>query len=168
MATRLGDVRSAVRALRATDSGLPGQGLRFALAGAIVTVVYVGATTLLSQVLGVRFQIALATGFGVSLMVHFTLQRTFVWAHHEDFALALGHQVGRYLAAAAAQYGVTATSSALLPSALGVSTEGVYVATVAVVISANFLVFRHSIFHARGGEPDAERAAASPASGLDH
>ena len=50
------------------------------------------------------------------------------------------------------QYGVTAASTGLLPSALGVSAEIVYLATVAVVLSSNFLVFRHGIFHAKAGE----------------
>lgn len=72
-----------------------------------------------------------------------------MWVHHTEFALAIHHQIGRYLAAAAVQYGVTAASTSLVPSPLGVSTEIVYVATVAIVISTNFLVFRHGIFHAQ-------------------
>ena len=135
--------------LRTPDSGLLGQGVRFALAGSVVTVVYVGTTTLLAEVAGLRFEVALALGFGVALIVHFTLQRLFVWTHHEEFALPWHRQAGRYLVLAGAQYGVTAASNALLPEALGVSTELVYLATVVVVLSVNFLVFRHSIFHAK-------------------
>jgi putative flippase GtrA len=122
--------------------------VRFALAGGTVALVYLVTTTVLADVVGMQFQIALAIGFSVGLMVHFTLQRLFVWTHHEEFALPLHHQVGRYLAAAAVQYGVTAAATALLPRALGVPTEIVYLATVAVVLSTNFLVFRHGIFHA--------------------
>lgn len=135
--------------LRRPEAGIAGQGARFALAGATVMAVYVGSTTLLSSIVGLPFQYALAIGYCAGLVVHFTLQRRFVWAHGENFALGLRGQATRYLVAAAAQYGVTAASTALLPAALGLPTEAVYLATVAVVVSTNFLVFRHGIFHAR-------------------
>ncbi len=131
--------------------------MRFAVAGGSVAVVYLLTTTLLADVVGLPFQLALGIGFCFSIAVHFSLQRLFVWTHHEEFALPIHHQVGRYLAAAAVQYGITAASTSLVPSALGVPTEIVYVATVAVVISMNFLVFRHGIFHAKEiGAPEVE------------
>jgi hypothetical protein len=52
------------------------------------------------------------------------------------------------------QYGVTAASTGLLPSALGIPAEIVYLATVAVVLSSNFLVFRHGIFHSKPAMTD--------------
>jgi putative flippase GtrA len=133
--------------------------VRFALAGGTVALVYVTTTILLSEVAGVRFQLALAIGFSVALIVHFTLQRLFVWTHHEEFALPLHHQAGRYLIAAGVQYGVTAASTALLPAALGVSSEIVYLATVAVLLGINFLVFRHRIFHPMPAAPGRDHAA---------
>jgi len=139
----------AWRTLRSPGSGLRGQGMRFAIAGGTVAVLYVGFTTILASVAGLPFQAALAIGLGGALVVHFTLQRLFVWSHHDEFALPLHHQLGRYLLATACQYGVTAASTSLLPSALGLPTELVYLATVAAVISTNFIVFRHGIFHAR-------------------
>jgi hypothetical protein len=57
------------------------------------------------------------------------------------------------------QYGVTAASTSLLPPLLGISVEAVYLATVAVVVCINFLVFRYGIFHAR--------SARAPAAGSD-
>jgi putative flippase GtrA len=114
--------------------------------------VYLATTTLLAEVAGIPFQVALASGFCLALSVHFTLQRVFVWAHRDDFALSLGHQAARYLVVAAMQYGVTATSTALLPSALGAATEVVYLATVAALLATNFLVFRHGIFHTKAPE----------------
>jgi putative flippase GtrA len=152
-----------MRRLNAPESGLLGQGVRFALSGGTVALVYLATTTVLADVARVPFQAALAIGFCVGLVVHFTLQRVFVWTHHEEFALQLGHQLGRYLAVAAVQYGVTAASTALLPSALGVPTEIVYLATVAVVVSANFLLFRNGIFHAKPGATDPVPAPASDA-----
>jgi putative flippase GtrA len=142
-------LRSVVRSLRSPSSGLLGQTVRFALAGGTVALVYLTTTIVLADVFGVPFQVALAVGFCVGLIVHFTLQRVFVWTHYEEFALPLHQQAGRYLLVAGVQYGVTAASTSLLPTALGVSTESVYLVTVAVVISVNFLVFRQRIFHPR-------------------
>lgn len=153
------------RALFTPDAGLLAQGARFVIAGGTVAAVYVGTTTLLANVAGVPFQGALAIGFCVALTVHFTLQRLFVWTRHEEFALPLHHQVGRYLTVAAAQYGVTVASTSLLPSALNVSAEAVYLATVAVVYSMNFVVFRQGIFHAEPAVPARDREA--PASAGD-
>jgi putative flippase GtrA len=129
-----------------------GQGIRFALTGAVVALVYLTTTTVLSEVLGMPFQAALAIGFCAGLVLHFTLQRVFVWAHHEEFALSLRHQVGRYLLVACVQYGVTAASTSLLPSALGLPTELVYLVTFMLTVVANFLVFRNGVFHGRPGE----------------
>jgi hypothetical protein len=68
--------------------------------------------------------------------------------------LPLPHQLGRYLLVAGTQYGVTAASTSLLPSAFGLPTEAVYLATVLLLVSANFLLFRHGIFHAKVPGPD--------------
>ncbi len=123
--------------------------MRFAIAGGTVAVLYVGFTTILASVVGLPFQAALAIGLCGALVVHFTLQRLFVWSHHDDFALPLHHQLGRYIFVTLCQYAVTAASTAILPAALGLSTEFVYLATVVIVIGTNFVVFRHGIFHAR-------------------
>jgi putative flippase GtrA len=143
-----GAVASKVQAIRSPQSGLVGQGVRFALTGGIVALVYLATTTLLAEVAGLPFEAALAIGYCTGLVVHFTLQRTFVWVHHEEFALPLHHQVGRYLLVSAVQYGITALSVAVLPSALGLPTEVVYLGTVVVVVCVNFLLFRFVIFHA--------------------
>jgi putative flippase GtrA len=140
--------------------GLLGQGLRFALAGSVVAAVYLLTTTILSAVVGLPFQVALIIGFSLGLAVHFTLQRVFVWRDRGQFALALHHQLGRYLLVAAAQYGFTAASTALLPSLLGLPTEVVYLASFALTVSSNFLIFRNGIFHATPAA--ASSATASP------
>jgi putative flippase GtrA len=117
------------------------------MAGCVVAVVYLLTTTLLFMT-GMPFQAALAIGFCVAVAVHFTLQRVFVWVHHE-YALPLHHQAGRYLALAGVQYGLTIVSTSLLPAALGLPVEVVYLLTAALLASINFLVFRYVIFHAR-------------------
>ena len=156
--TRAPGLAAAASGLRSPRSGLLGQGLRFAISGGLVSLVYLGTTTLLADVAGLPFQVALPIGFSAGLVVHFTLQRFFVWIHHEEFALPLHHQVGRYLVAAAVQYGVTAASTAVLPGVLGIPTEIVYLATVAGIVATNFVVFRFAIFHAKPSEPDGARA----------
>jgi putative flippase GtrA len=146
--------------LREPESGLVGQGVRFALAGGTVALVYLATTTVLADVVGLPFQVALAIGFSVAIMVHFTLQRLFVWIHHEEFALPLHHQAGRYLIVAGIQYGVTAASTYVLPQALGVPTEVVYLATVAALLVVNFLIFRNRIFHPKSAVDDAALVSA--------
>jgi putative flippase GtrA len=124
------------------------QGFRFALTGGIVALVYLGITTLLAAVVGLRFEVSLAIGFTVALVTHFSLQRLFVWRHPElSYALRFHHQLGRYLAVAGIQYGLTAGITAVLPAALGVSAELVYVPTALALSAINFLVFRARIFH---------------------
>ena len=137
------------RALARSEDRLFGRGARFALSGCIVTGVYLATTTLLASVIGLPFQIALAIGFCSGLVVHFTLQRVFVWVHSDGFALPFRHQIGRYLLAAGSQYGLTVLSTSLLPPLLGISTEIVYLVTVALATSLSFLVFRRLIFHAK-------------------
>lgn len=141
--------RLLARRVRDPGSGLAGQGVRYALAGVVVAGVYLGVTTVLADVVGLRFQVALVIGFCCGVSVHFTLQRLFVWVHDEEFALPFRHQASRYLVVAGAQYGLTAASTALLPAALGLPTELVYVATVGALVCVNFLVFRNGVFHAR-------------------
>jgi putative flippase GtrA len=130
-------------------NGLLGQGTRFVISGAVVSIVYITVTTVLSAESHLRFQLALAIGWCTAVSVHFTLQRTFVWAHETEFALTFGRQVRRYLLVAGSQLGVTAATTAVLPSLLGISAEVVYLATAALLTLFNFLVFRGGVFHAQ-------------------
>jgi len=145
-ALRAADLRSA-RVLLTPASGLAGQGVRYAAAGVVVGLVYLLTTTLLAEVVGLPFQVALPIGFAAAVSVHFTLQRLFVWVHEEDFALPFAHQARRYLVVAGAQYAVTATTTSLLPGAVGLPTEVVYLITVLLLATANFVLFRTVVFH---------------------
>ena len=142
-------VRAAVRMLRSPSSGLVGQGVRFVVAGGTVLVIYVATTTVLADVVGLHFQVALAIGFAVALLVQFNLYRIFVWVHHEEFALPVHQQVGRFLVTAAVNYGLTAACTAVLPGVLGVPTEAVYLVMVVTLPFINFVVLRYVIFHAK-------------------
>jgi putative flippase GtrA len=130
---------------------LAGQGIRFAASGGVVALVYVATTSLLAEVIGIPFEVALAIGFSVAIATHFTLQRAFVWAHADGFALPLRRQAMRYLPMAGLQYGLTALATAVLPSALGVSTEVVYLCAAAALSAVNFFVFRARVFHPASG-----------------
>ncbi len=147
-----GKARRAVPLLRrllSPDSGILGQWVRFAMVGGVAALIYLLTTTLLALVVGLPFQIALTIGFLLSMAFHFTMQRVFVWANRDGFSLPFHHQAGRYLSLAATQYGVTSATTSLLPRALGVPTEVVYVVTVGLLAATNFLVYRHGVFHAR-------------------
>ena len=137
---------SSMRRRLLPESGIQGQGVRYALAGTGVALVYLLTTSFLAEVLGVPFELALSIGFALALAVHFTLQRTFVWVHEQDFALPLQRQARRYLAVAGVQFAVTGLSTSLLPGVLGLTTEVVYLATVAVLTVVNFLLFRNVVF----------------------
>jgi len=148
---------NAVRHVRATDIGLLGRGLRYVIAGGIVTVIYLTITTVLANIFGLPFQLALGIGFATALVVHFSLQRFFVWVHIEEFSLPARKQIGRYLLVAATQYGTTAAVTAFLPSALHISTTIVFFGWTIVVTASNFVIFRHGIFHAgRSKSPEGD------------
>lgn len=134
--------------VRATESGLLGQGVRYAIAGAGVMVVYV-VTTLALAAAGLAFQLALLAGFAVAVTTHFLAQRLFVWRHDPPFALAASRQAGLYLAITAVQYGLTALSTSVLPGLLGVPTTAVYLVTAACITVATFVLLRNRVFHPR-------------------
>jgi putative flippase GtrA len=136
--------------IRSPDSGIVGQGVRYVLVGSFVAFVYVATTTVLADVFAVPFQLALFIGFMAGLCVHFTLQRFFVWVHHDEFALGVREQMGRYLLVAGFQYAVTAISTLLLPSALGVPVIIVYLVTAPMLTVISFLIFRSRVFHVAG------------------
>jgi putative flippase GtrA len=140
-------VNSVRRYLRSPPSGLAGQITRFALTGGVVSAVYMGMTTVLSEIAGVPFQVALAVGFIAGLSTHFTLQRVFVWIHDSGFALDLRGQVARYLALSGALYGSTAAVSSTVPSLLHVRVLTVYLAWTIIASTVNSFILRRRIFH---------------------
>jgi putative flippase GtrA len=139
--------RGLLRDIRSPEWGIAGQGLRFAIAGTIVAAVYITVTTVLHGLLGVTFQIALVSGFTTGVIIHFTLQRVFVWRHYQKFALAIHHQALRYIGVCFIQYGLTALSTSQLPKTLGLPVEVVYLATAIGLAGLNFVLFRGRVFH---------------------
>jgi putative flippase GtrA len=152
---RLQLARAFLSDIRSPEWGLAGQGVRFAIAGVAVAALYIAVTTLLHAAFAVPFQLALVIGFVVSVALHFTLQRLFVWRHHGAFALAAHHQAARYLCVCGSQYGVTALSTSQLPGLLGLPVEVVYLLTMITVAGINFVVFRGRVFHSGGPSREA-------------
>ena len=142
-------VREAAGRLRSPDSGLLVQGGRFALAGGIVALIYVTVTTVLANGFGVGFQWALAIGYATAIAAHFSLQRFFVWVHHEEFALPFRTQVGRYLLVAGAQYAMAAVTTATLPALLHLPVTAVFLIWTIAVSAIGFLILGRGVFHAR-------------------
>ncbi len=136
--------------MRSLDRAVLGQGVRYAITGVAVAGVYILTTLLLANVVGLHFQLALVIGFFTALTTHFAAHRLFVWGH-ETFALSVSRQAGRYVPIAIAQYAVTALSTSLLPTALGLATDVVYLVTVACVTLLTFVLLRTRVFHP--GEP---------------
>ena len=117
------------------------------LAGGHGRLYYVTSTSVLANVVGLPFELALILGFSSAICLHFTLQRIFVWVHAADFALPVQHQVLRYLVVVGSQYGITALATGFLPAALGVPTEVVYLITASLLAVTNFMVMGSRVFH---------------------
>jgi putative flippase GtrA len=137
------------RVLLTPEAGLLGQTVRFVLNGCVSASVYLSSTTVLALVVGAPFELALAAGFCLMIAVNFTLHRLFVWVNREGFALTAHRQFGRYISFEVAQYGLTALGVGVLPHALGLPAEAVYLLLAVAFAGVSFLIFRHGVFHAR-------------------
>jgi putative flippase GtrA len=136
--------------------------LRYAITGIVVALINFIGPVVLNAVTGLALEACIPIVFAFALCVHFTSQRLFVWRHQAGFHLGAREQIGRYLASAAVQYGVTAGLTAWLPGVLGWPQRVVYVLVALTVTIAFFVVLRGFVFHAREEEfapPGAETAS---------
>jgi putative flippase GtrA len=131
----------------AVSPGGRAQLVRYGIAGAIVAVVYIGLTLLLSGPVGLPIQAAIPIAYTTAIAAHFTLQRWFVFHDAAVFALAMHHQVGRYLVIGLIQYSATALATAVLPGVVGLPERVVYICAVGVISAASFVLLRTSVFH---------------------
>ena len=134
------------RQLRTSSAGHH-QALRFVLSGGTVAVVYLGLGLLLSGPFGVPIQIAIPVSYVVSVLFNYSMQRWFVFAHSDAFALTPQAQFVRYVQIGAAQYVLTALATAVLPDVLGLDEQVVYVATALIAAAITFVVLRLVVFH---------------------
>lgn len=121
--------------------------LRYLLTGAVTAGLYLGLGLIFSGPVGLDIQLAIPLAYAITLLFHFSLQRYFVWAHREDYALGAGGQGVRYLIVAATQYVITALATALLPGVLGVSEQVVFVVGALAATVIVFTVMRLHVFH---------------------
>lgn len=139
---RLAEFLARLRLLLVGSTG------RYAVAGAIVGGVNLAVPLLLNSELGMPIEAAIPIGYGAAIILHFNLQRRFVFRHVERFALAGRQQAARYLGVAAVQYPTVAIATALLPTVLNMPRREAYVATVATVTVLTYVVLRSRVFHA--------------------
>ncbi len=137
-----------LRALRRSAAGHH-QLLRFATAGGLVALVYLGLGVALSGPLGVPIQVAIPIAYVVAVSLHYSLQRWFVFAHADAFALGGRAQLRRYVAVGAGQYALQALATSFLPDVLGVSEQVVFVAVAVLTPIVSFVVLRAAVFHQR-------------------
>ena len=146
--------------VRQPELGLLGQGIRYAIAGATVAFVSITGTLVIAEGVGLAYEAAFGIAYSAAVVTHFTLQRYFVWSHHEEFALPLRYQLVRYLPIALLNYGVVAIALLVLPHALHAPSGVIYLASTLSMTSISFLLFRTRVFHAQEAAegPGAESA----------
>jgi putative flippase GtrA len=129
------------------NDSLGGRAARFVIAGGAMAIFYLGLTSLLA-VIGMPFQAALIVSFLAAVVLHFTLQRLFVWSQRGKYALPMRQQLQRYLPLVVVQYVTTAIATAILPKWLGLPVLPVYIGFTLCYSLFNFLFFRARVFHA--------------------
>jgi GtrA-like protein len=129
-----------------SNDSIYGRAARFVIAGGAMSIFYLGLTSILT-VIGLPFQAALIISFLANVALHFTLQRLFVWSPHGKYALAVHHQLKRYLPLVSVQYVTTAGATAILPTWTGLPVLVVYAGITFAYSLFNFLFFRARIFH---------------------
>lgn len=120
---------------------------RYAIAGAITAVISIGTVLLLSGPAGLTIQAAILASYPLILAVHFSLQRYFVFAGRDRYALAATAQLRRYLVVAAAQYGCVAAGTALLVHIVGLGDQLAYLIAVGTMTATVFVAMRLGVFH---------------------
>lgn len=130
-----------------SNDSLRARAARFVIAGGAMSIFYLGLTSLLA-VIGMPFQAALIVSFVANVVLHFTLQRVFVWSQHGKYALPMRQQLHRYLPLVVVQYITTAAATATLPTLVGLPVLAVYIGFALSYSVFNFVLFRARIFHA--------------------
>jgi putative flippase GtrA len=121
--------------------------IRFLLAAGTVTVVHLSLVTTM-VLLGLSIQPALAIAYVVSLIIHFTLNRQWVFASDDGYAFHLNAQGTRYISVAIVSYGLNAIGLAVLPALLGIPELAAFFLLTFGVGCVSFFVLRRWIFRA--------------------
>jgi putative flippase GtrA len=125
---------------------LPRAIVKFAITGGLVAVVAFACMTVQLTVLGVPGQLALVITYLIQTVVHFSLNRQWVWHGEGHYALHVTAQGRRYLCVVLVSYAVNAVSLATLPGWLGVPELAVYFGVTALLAVISYLIFRFWVF----------------------
>jgi putative flippase GtrA len=132
---------------RTLDPDARAQGLRYIAVGCLVGGLYLAITVGLSELAGLPFQVAMPIGYFTAIGVHFALHRSWTFTSDSGYALSLKGQAGRYLAFVVGQYAVVAGAVAVGTTVLDVSPLVAWLAVVAPLTLASFVVLRTKTFH---------------------
>lgn len=124
---------------------------KFAFSGGLVAAVHLGLVSLLVAV-DTPIQAALAMAYVVTLLVHFTLNRQWVFASRSGYAFHVSQQGARYLLVAAFSYASTALGVAVLPGTLDIPELVAFFLTTGVMACVSFLLLHLWIFRAGAHE----------------
>ena len=113
---------------------------RFVLSGIVVQGTYAALMAVLLLGVDLPRQPALAVAYAGALIVHFTLNRQFVFAPGDGYAHGLSSHGTRYVLTAVVVYGITALGLAVLPGALGLAPYLVWLLVTMVIAVLNFLL----------------------------
>jgi putative flippase GtrA len=119
---------------------------RFALSGVAVQGVYTALMAVLLVGFDLPRQVALAISYAGALIVHFTLNRQFVFASSGGYTHGLSSHGKRYVLAAIVVYGITALGLAVVPEALGVAPFVGWVLLMVVIAAGNFALLGRFVF----------------------
>jgi putative flippase GtrA len=119
---------------------------RFALSGLAVQGAYAALMAVFLLGIALPRQLALVLAYAGALIVHFTLNRQFVFAPSDGYAHGLSSHGKRYLITAVVVYGVTALGLAVLPSALGVAPYLAWLLVTMTIGVLNFLLLGRFVF----------------------
>jgi putative flippase GtrA len=139
-----------VRVLRADTKHL----WRFVFTGAVVAALYFGLLTALVVFADVPPQVALIVAFVSAVVVHFTMNRQFVFRSGTTYALHVTHQGIRYLGVVVGSYAVNALALAILPDLTGLHELVVIALTTGAVTVFTFLTLRDWVFRASADPAD--------------
>ncbi len=137
-----------VRSLRTLlGHELTGPLIRYAMAGGCVAVVYLSLPLFLHDVVGMPIETAIPIAYAIALILHFNLQRHFVFHHIDEFALTKRGQIARYAVIAAVQYPTTALATAFLPGLLHISSDVAFLTITPTISLITFLLLSSHVFH---------------------
>ena len=129
---------------------LPHAIVRFAFTGGLVAAVAFACMTVQLTVLDLPGQLALLITYLVSTLLHFALNRQWVWHGEHGYELHITAQGRRYLCVVILSYVINAVSLGWLPHLLGVPQLAVYFVVTSLLAVVSYLVFRHWVFGAAG------------------